>query len=128
MCGCDVSRNVCNCDMFNVANVYHNYLKFCVNGRRYICCSECNDVSNDCNDTTPCLVRLIGTHSGEVMYIRCVCFGGELGFMNCDNICKCVVNKQFELLEFVFDSVYVDLQYNDFSHFYCWVCVLVLCM
>ena len=25
----------------------------------------------------------------------------------------CVVNKQFELLEFVFDSVYVDLQYDD---------------
>ena len=27
----------------------------------------------------------------------------------------CVVNKQFELLEFVFDSVYVDLQYDDIS-------------
>ena len=26
----------------------------------------------------------------------------------------CVVNKQFELIEFVFDSVY-DLQYNDIS-------------
>ena len=25
----------------------------------------------------------------------------------------CVVNKQFELLKFVFDSVYVDLQYDD---------------
>ena len=36
----------------------------------------------------------------------------------------CVVNKQFELLEFVFDTVYVDLQYDkDLSHFYCWVCV-----
>ena len=31
----------------------------------------------------------------------------------------CVGNKQFELLEFVFDSVYVHLQYDeDFSHFY----------
>ena len=37
---------------------------------------------------------------------------GELGFLNCDDICICVVNKQFELLEFVFDSVYVDLQYD----------------
>ena len=27
----------------------------------------------------------------------------------------CVVNKQFELLEFVFDSVYVDLQYDEMS-------------
>ena len=25
----------------------------------------------------------------------------------------CVVNKQFELLEFVFDSVNVDLQYDE---------------
>ena len=35
--------------------------------------------------------------------------------MNCDDICMCVVNKQFELLEFVFDSVYVDLQYDEIS-------------
>ena len=27
----------------------------------------------------------------------------------------CVVNKQFELLEFVLDSVYVDLQYDEIS-------------
>ena len=27
----------------------------------------------------------------------------------------CVVNKQFELPEFVFDSVYVDLQYDEIS-------------
>ena len=54
----------------------------------------------------------IGTHGGEVMYFGCVCFRGELRFLNCDDICMCVVNKQFELLEFVFDSVYVDLQYS----------------
>ena len=31
--GCAVSRrdiNVCNCDMFNVVNVYLDHLKFCV--------------------------------------------------------------------------------------------------
>ena len=33
--------------------------------------------------------------------------------MNCDDICMCVVNKQFELPKFVFDSVYVDLKYNE---------------
>ena len=49
------------------------------------------------------------------MYFGCVCIGGELGFLNCDDICMCVVNKQFELLEFVFDSVYVDLQYDEIS-------------
>ena len=27
------------------------------------------------------------------------CFRSELGFLNCDDICMCVVNKQFELLE-----------------------------
>ena len=36
---------------------------------------------------------------------------GELGFLNCDDIVMCVVNKQFGLLKFVFDSAYVDLQY-----------------
>ena len=50
-----------------------------------------------------------GTHGG------CVCFMGELGFLYSDDIRMCIVNKQFELLEFVFDSVYVDLQYDDIS-------------
>ena len=27
----------------------------------------------------------------------------------------CIVNKQFELLEFVSESVYVDLQYDEIS-------------
>ena len=44
-----------------------------------------------------------------------VCFRGELGSLNCDDTCMCVVNKQFELLKFVFDSVYVDLQYDEIS-------------
>ena len=49
------------------------------------------------------------------MYFGCVCFRSELGFLICDDICMCVVNKQFELLGFVFDSIYVDLQYNEIS-------------
>ena len=131
--GCAVSRrfiNICNCNMFRVVNVYLSHLKFCVvciDGRRYVCCSECNVVSNECNEPTSCVVQPICMYSGEVMYFGCVCFRGELGFLNCDDICMCVANKQFELLESVVDSVYVDLQY-DFSHFYCWVCVLVLCL
>ena len=35
--------------------------------------------------------------------------------VNCDDICMCVVNKQFELLDFVFNSVFVDLKYNKIS-------------
>ena len=57
----------------------------------------------------------IGSHCCEVRYVGCFGFRGELGFLNCDDVCMCVVNKQFELLEFVFDSVYVDLQYDEIS-------------
>ena len=75
----------------------------------YVRCSEYNVVSNECNEPTSCLVQPISTHGGEVMYFGCVCFMGELGFLNCYDICMCVVNKRFELLYFFFDSVYVDL-------------------
>ena len=44
-----------------------------------------------------------------VFMVEGIYFRGELGFLICDDICKCVVNKQFELITFVFDSVYVDL-------------------
>ena len=47
------------------------------------------------------------------MYFGSFGFSSELGFLDCDNICMCVVNKLFELLEFVFNSVYVDLKYNE---------------
>ena len=60
-------------------------------------------------------MQSIGTHGSEVMYFGCVCFRGELGFLNCDDICMRVVDKQLELLEFVFDSVYVDMQYDAIS-------------
>ena len=96
-------------------------LVFCCSPKRYINVCNCvvciyvvdgmSVVSNECNDPTLCLVQPIGTHGGEVMYVGCVCFRGELDFLNCNNI----VNKKFELLEFVFDSVYVDLQYDEIS-------------
>ena len=64
VCGCAVSRryiHVFNCNMFGVVNVYMDHLKLCVvciNGRRYVCCSECNVVSNECNEPTPALCNL----------------------------------------------------------------------
>ena len=132
--GPTVSRryiHVFNCDMFSVVNVYLDHLKFCVvcnAGRRYVCCSECNEPIS-------CVVQPIGTHGGEVMYFGCVCFRGELGFLNCDDMCMGVVSKQFELLEFVFDSVYVDLQYDEISLTFtagslslCCVCSHVVCL
>ena len=45
--GYSVSRKYiddCNCNVFRVVNVYLDHLKFCVvciNGRSYVCCSEC---------------------------------------------------------------------------------------
>ena len=55
----------------------------------------------------------IGARGGKVMYFGSFYFRGELGYLNCDDICMCVVNKQFEHLGFVLNSVYVDLKYND---------------
>ena len=86
--GCAVSKryiNVCNSDVFSVVNMYLDHLKFCAvcsNGRRYVCCSECYVVSNECDEPTLCLVQPIGAHGGEVMYFESFCFRGELGFLN----------------------------------------------
>ena len=47
--------------MFNVVNVYLDHLKFCVvciYGRRYVCCSECYVVSDECDEPTSCLVSV----------------------------------------------------------------------
>ena len=99
-------------DVFSVVNMYLDHLKFyvvCINGRRYVYCGECYVVSNECDDPTSCLVQTIGAYGGEVSYF---CFRGELRFLNCDDICICVVNKHFE-------------------HFYCWVCLVcsyVVCL
>ena len=44
--------------MFTVVNVYLDHLMFCVgciNGRRYVCCSECNVVSNECHFGSQCM-------------------------------------------------------------------------
>ena len=105
--GCAVSRryiDVCYCDMVSVINVYLDHLKFCavcINGRRNVCCGECYVVSDECDVPTSCLVQPIVAHCCEVVYVGCFGFRGDLGFLNCVDICMCVVNKQFELLEFV---------------------------
>ena len=69
----------------------------------------------------------------KVVKLCTLFFLGELGFLNCDDIGMCVVNKQFELLDFIFNSVYVDLKYNaTYLTFLglCGVCshVVVLCL
>ena len=63
--GCGVSRryiDVCYCDMFSVVNVYHDHLKFCVvciNSRRYVCCSECDVVSNERTAVKLCIFGVL---------------------------------------------------------------------
>ena len=68
-------------DMFSVVNVYLDHLKFyvvCIDGRRYVCCSECNVVSYECNEPTSCLVQPIGTHGCEGMYLGVFALGVSL--------------------------------------------------
>ena len=60
------------------------------------------------------------------MYFWCFDFRGELGFLNCDDVCMCVVNKQFELFEFVSESIYVDLQMRFISFLLLGLCVCVV--
>ena len=43
-------------------------------------------------------MRHIGAHSGKVMYFGSICFRGELGFMNCDDICMCIIRLSFSSL------------------------------
>ena len=56
--GCAVSMryiNICDCDLFSVSNMYLDHFNFyvvCTNGRRYVCCSECYVVSNECDKPT----------------------------------------------------------------------------
>ena len=58
-------------------------------------------VSYECDELTSCLVQPIIAHCCEVMYFGWFGFRGDLGFLNCDDVCMCVVNKQFHLLEFL---------------------------
>ena len=62
--------NVCNSDVFNVDNIYLDHLKFCIVfkiGRRYMCCSECYVVSNECDESTSYFVQPAGAHGCVVM-------------------------------------------------------------
>ena len=105
MCLCLVYIHVCNNCVFCVVIMYLDHLQLClvcINGRRYAVVVNVM-VSNECDKPTLCLVRAIGAHGGEVMYFVSFYFMDD---MYCDYICMCVVNNQFELLEFVFYSVY----------------------
>ena len=63
----------------------------------------------------PALCNLSVRTDVKLCIFGVLALGVSLGFLNCDDVCMCVVNKQFELLEFVSESVYVDLQYDEIS-------------
>ena len=110
VCGYADSRryiNACISDVCSVTNVYHNHLKFCilmVEGMSVIVNVMLSLTSLKSPPLDLCNILV---HTVVRLCTFGVCFRGELGFRNCDDICMCVVNKQFELLEFVSDSVYV---------------------
>ena len=67
-------------------------LLFCVySWSKYACCGECYVVSDECDESTSCLVQPIVAHYCEVVYFGCFGFRGELGFLNCDNVVVVVV-------------------------------------
>ena len=70
------------------------------------------------------LARVMGVgrqQQPSPLYFGSFYFRGELGSLNCDYICMCVVNKQFELPEFVFNSVYADLSISlTFTGVFVW--------
>ena len=115
--GCGISRryiDVCYCDMFSVVNVYLYHLKLCVvciNSRRYVCCSECDGVSNECNEPTSlsstgdvlvrgvggvfdmgmCLARGgVGGEGGEWMRELGLGFTNPVGTGGVLDMCRCV--------------------------------------
>ena len=125
--GCDVSRryiHVCNSDVFSVVNMYLDHSKLCVlmvDGKSVVM-----------NVTLYLMIVMSPPPTYRCWsYVLCVFyFRGELGFLDCNDICMCVVNKHFELLEIVFNSVYVYMKYNEISLTFtvgsvCWwvVCV-----
>ena len=75
VCGCAVLRrciHVYNSDVFSDANMYLDHMKFCIvciNGRRYVCCSECNVVSNERDE-----IMILAPN--DTAYKWCSCHGG----------------------------------------------------
>ena len=61
----------------------------------------------------PALCNLSVRTAVKLCILGVLALGVSLVFLNCNDVCMCVVNKQFELLEFL--SVYVDFQYDDNS-------------
>ena len=85
--------------------LYLDYLRLCVL-IHYLLITIVNVMLSLPSVMSPPTCRPIGAKDSKVIYFGSFCFSGELGFLNCDDICMCVVNKQFEFPWFIFISVY----------------------
>ena len=64
-------------------------------------------------------VQPIVAHCCEVMYFGCFGFRGELGFLNCYDICMCVVNKQTRGARFLYKkNLLQEIQLKHITHLY----------
>ena len=71
----------------------------------------------------PAVCKLSARTVVKLCICWCVIYKGGLGFPNCDDIYMCVVDKQFELLEFLFDFVYVEISLTFTAGFVSLCCV-----
>ena len=99
VCRCGVSRryiDVCYCDMFSVVNVYLDHLKLCV--LIVECMSVVVNVMLSLMSVMcppPALCNLSVRTAVKLCIFVWFGFRGELGLLNCDDVCMCVVNKQW---------------------------------
>ena len=73
------NTDVCKCDVFSVVNVYLDLEVVCIYGRMYVCCNECNVLSNECDDPTPCLVHTVEKFCVVEVIAGCEYMGGTSG-------------------------------------------------
>ena len=93
--------HICNMDVSSVVNMYHDHLKFCVACINV--CGECYVVSNECDEHTPSCATCRFARRSYVLSEFFFWGGGLVSKFFNDIIYiayMCVVNKQFELLEF----------------------------
>ena len=130
--GCAVSRryiNVCNCDMFGVVNVYLDHLNFCVVYPKYITSQQCMPIGCTRQEVGSLHSLETTLHSLQQTYLRPSIHTTQnpewsrytlttLNIQKRDDRTPTTtrvkgVGRQQQLHEFVFDSVYVDLQYDE---------------
>ena len=115
MCCLEEVYKCLRCDRCSVVNVYLVHLKFCV--LMVECMSVVVNVMLSLISvlSTPHALCNLSARTMVKLCTVCVFALGVSLVFRIGMISMHVVNKQFELLEFIFDSAYVDLQYDENS-------------